>query len=119
MKPEIADGLLAAWNRKLYLWFTQYNEEYAGGVCGAPVIVLGSGCRQLGSWDPVLRRITISLEHVRRDPWLEVMDTLRHEMAHPVRPRGVRGRRTTPWPGIPARLRDPALLPSRHLGFSR
>ena len=82
MKQEIADGLLAAWNRKLYLWFSQYNEEYAGGRLRRPVITLGSGSRQLGSWDPVLRRITISLEHVRRDPWLEVMDTLRHEMAH-------------------------------------
>ena len=82
MKQEIAAELLAAWNRKLYLWFSQYNEEYAGGGLRRPVIVLGSGSRQLGSWDPVLRRITISVEHVRRDPWLEVMDTLRHEMAH-------------------------------------
>ena len=82
MKQEIADGLLAAWNRKLYLWFSQYNEEYAGGRLRRPVITLGSGSRKLGSWDPVLRCITISLEHLRRDPWLEVMDTLRHEMAH-------------------------------------
>ena len=82
MKPEIAAGLLAAWNRKLYLWFSQYNEEYAGGRLRRPLITLASGCRQLGSWDPAMRRITISVEHVRRDPWLDVMDTLRHEMAH-------------------------------------
>lgn len=36
----------------------------------------------LGHWKQSLRTLTLSAIHIERDPWLSVMDTLRHEMAH-------------------------------------
>ena len=47
-----------------------------------PVIRLGQGLSTLGHWQADQRTLTISEWHVQRDPWLAVMDTLRHEMAH-------------------------------------
>lgn len=82
MKSDVAAELLTAWNRNLYLWYARYNEEYVSNRLKRPIIEVGFGSQRLGSWDPVLRRIVISVEHIIRDPWLDVMDTLRHEMAH-------------------------------------
>jgi hypothetical protein len=47
-----------------------------------PLIVLSQAEEELGRWEGVHRRLSISLRHIERDPWLEVMETLRHEMAH-------------------------------------
>ena len=74
--------LSAAWVRALYRWWEHYDHEYLRGALRRPRIRLGEGIAQLGSWDPGLRRITISRRHILEDPWSEVMETLRHEMAH-------------------------------------
>lgn len=74
--------LSGAWVQALYRWWETYNREYLHHVLWRPQIRLGEGRSQLGSWDPVLRRITISRRHILDDPWHEVMETLRHEMAH-------------------------------------
>ena len=71
-----------AWNRRLYHFWHGYNREYLSGTMRTPVIRLGSGNHELGHWDGKTRTITISRVHIERDPWLSVMDTLRHEMAH-------------------------------------
>ena len=79
---ELAAGLHQAWTRKLAQWWAHYNQEYLGGVLQPPQIRLGEGERQLGLWEADLRRLSIGLHHVQQHPWLEVMETLRHEMAH-------------------------------------
>ena len=76
--------LRTAWTRKLYLWWGYYNEEYLSGALKRPVIRLGGGEGTLGSWDGTRRVLTVSDRHVERDAWLQVMETLRHEMAHQV-----------------------------------
>ncbi|MDP6777016.1 MAG: DUF2786 domain-containing protein [Candidatus Latescibacteria bacterium] len=78
----IEDRLRETWNRKLYAWWNHYNDEYAGGALRTPVIGIGGALSTLGHWDGTRRTLTISEAHIRRDPWLAVMDTLRHEMAH-------------------------------------
>lgn len=80
-RPLGAD-LHAAWNRKLYQWWHHYNEEYLANVLQPPVIELSHASETLGHWDPQLRRIRISTDHISSAPWGAVMDTLRHEMAH-------------------------------------
>ncbi|MFQ5930438.1 MAG: SprT-like domain-containing protein [Acidobacteriota bacterium] len=70
------------WNRKLYLWWRYYNQEYLSGALKAPLIRVGDGEHELGRWDGARRTLTISEAHIIQDPWLSVMDTLRHEMAH-------------------------------------
>ena len=74
--------LTGAWTRALYRWWEHYDREYLRQALRRPQIRLGEGRTQLGSWDPALRRITISRRHILDDPWHEVMETLRHEMAH-------------------------------------
>ncbi|MCZ6636343.1 MAG: DUF2786 domain-containing protein, partial [bacterium] len=78
----LAEELRTAWNRKLYVWWAYYNEEYLKGALTRPVIRLGQGDSTLGAWQRVGRVLTISEGHIDRDPWLSVMETLRHEMAH-------------------------------------
>ncbi len=81
--PDVHSGdLSSAWVRALYRWWRHFDHEYLHQALRRPQIRLGEGRAQLGSWDPGLRRITISRRHILDDPWPEVMDTLRHEMAH-------------------------------------
>ncbi len=80
--PEIRSELLEAWNRKLYLWWSHYNQEYLQGALRQPVIRLGESVADLGQWNGATHTLTISIHHIQRDPWTTVMETLRHEMAH-------------------------------------
>ena len=75
-------ALREAWNRKLCQWWRYYNDDYLGGALKQPLISLSDGETALGLWQPERRSLSISVSHVERDPWLEVMETLRHEMAH-------------------------------------
>ncbi len=72
----------AAWCRELAQWWSYFNEEYLGGALRAPSIELFDSVADLGRWDRNRRLIGLSRSHLREDPWSEVMDTLRHEMAH-------------------------------------
>lgn len=75
-------GLDRAWGRALYRWWEFYDREYLRSVLQRPVIQLSDASQRLGAWEPALRRITISRQHILNDPWTDVLDTLRHEMAH-------------------------------------
>lgn len=79
---ELTGELRNIWNRKLYLWWRNYNEGYLVGALKLPLIRVGDGKHQLGYWDGARRTLSISEAHIIQDPWLSVMDTLRHEMAH-------------------------------------
>ena len=80
--PHGPADLERAWGRALYRWWEFYNSQYLRDALQRPLLQLGEGRQRLGEWDPNLRRITISRQHIRIDPWSEVLDTLRHEMAH-------------------------------------
>ena len=75
-------ALHLAWNRQLYHWWTYYDQEYLGGVLHRPVIELSQGRGEWGRWDRGGGRLFISVHHIEAAPWVEVMETLRHEMAH-------------------------------------
>lgn len=74
--------LRTAWTRKLVMWWQHYNTLYLQDALRLPVMRLGEGLSTLGYWQREQRTLTISQEHIARDAWLAVMDTLRHEMAH-------------------------------------
>ena len=82
--PADASGtdLERAWVDALYRWWAHYAREYLRGALRRPLIDLGDGRQRLGEWDAALRRIRISRQHLAEDPWNDVLDTLRHEMAH-------------------------------------
>ncbi len=68
--------------RKLHVWWDHYNETYLSGVLSRPVIVLSGSGLALGHWDQSRRTIAISSSHIVSHAWEDVLDTLRHEMAH-------------------------------------
>ncbi|NKB70752.1 MAG: DUF2786 domain-containing protein [Candidatus Latescibacteria bacterium] len=71
-----------AWNRQLYHWWDYYDQEYLGGAMRRPVIELSQARGEWGRWDGGGRRLFIARHHIETSPWIEVMETLRHEMAH-------------------------------------
>ena len=71
-----------AWTSKLLRWWHDYNDEYLSGALRPPIIQLGNQSQHLGQWDRARRTLSISAAHIERNPWLSVMETLRHEMAH-------------------------------------
>jgi len=78
----LRQDLLVAWNRQLYIWWEYYNGLYLARQLKKPVIEISEGRSAFGKWDKDKRRILVSREHIEKDPWLDVMETLRHEMAH-------------------------------------
>jgi hypothetical protein len=81
-RDALKGELRTAWTRKLAHWWRHYNEEYLAAELRAPMFGIGRGERTLGQWDGIHRTLMISEAHIVRDPWLTVMETLRHEMAH-------------------------------------
>ena len=81
-RADVATELQRSWVRKLYAWRRHYNEDYLDGALALPLIELGGVGAVLGSWDAKHRRMRIAAGHIAADPWLRVLDTLRHEMAH-------------------------------------
>ena len=79
---ELREQLHTAWVRKLAVWWRHYNEEYLDGSLRPPLITLSGASSEWGHWELRTRRLSISAPHIEREPWLEVMETLRHEMAH-------------------------------------
>ena len=74
--------LRVEWARQILYWWKYYNSLYLHEALIAPLIDIGDSKTYLGRWccDPPV--ITISYDHIVRDSWLTVLDTLRHEMAH-------------------------------------
>ncbi len=81
-QEALCDRLHIAWLRRLTVGWHHYNEEYLDGVLRLPIIALSDAGAEWGCWDLRTRQIRISARHIEHDPWLIVMETLRHEMAH-------------------------------------
>lgn len=74
-ESDLARRLLEAW--------VEANLVFAKGALRTPILrieTLGNG--HLGHWRRDRRELAIDRGHVTGDPWADVMDTLRHEMAH-------------------------------------
>lgn len=92
---EVLLGAFAeAWNRVRYTHSLSLQP---------PTFALHDGRSRLGHWTAATRTISMSREHALDDPWLEVHETLVHELAHQVvdellggdvTPHGPRFRRT-------------------------
>lgn len=79
---RLAANLRVAWTRKLVLWWQHYNAEYLQSALRMPLIEIVDARSTLGRWHGGERRLVIAEAHIENDPWLDVLDTLRHEMAH-------------------------------------
>lgn len=70
------------WLHELSERWGGYNFEYLDGRLSRPTLKIDYVESRLGQWNPQRRCISISARHITHDPWLEVLETLRHEMAH-------------------------------------
>jgi hypothetical protein len=71
-----------SWAQQLFLEWEWFNGNLLSGALRAPVLEISHHDARLGHWDLATRTLAISARHIERDPWLAVIETLRHEMAH-------------------------------------
>jgi hypothetical protein len=87
--PGTADtltpALRKAWLDRLREVWRRVNHEKLADRLRPPVFTIDVGPdRRLGRWEVATRTLGISEAHIWQHPWLEVVDTLKHEMAHQV-----------------------------------
>lgn len=58
------------------------NSKLFEHLLSPPSFELSEASKMLGSWDPVRRVISIQLDLIKSASWFEVIEVLRHEMAH-------------------------------------
>lgn len=78
----VPEALLGAWAQQLHRFHHSYNYDYLGSRLRTPVFRLVDSTDRLGAWRPETRTIEISTEHILTHTWEDVLETLRHEMAH-------------------------------------
>ena len=77
-------SLERAWLRQLAHRWRQLNHELLNDRLRPPTFSLDDATQRLGSWHGDTRTLTLSRHHILDAPWREVVETLRHEMAHQV-----------------------------------
>jgi hypothetical protein len=70
------------WAMHLFQEWDWFNVNFLKGALRPPVIEISPHRSRLGQWSRETRTLAISAHHVEADPWVAVIETLRHEMAH-------------------------------------
>ncbi len=78
------ERLHRAWIRRLRQEWGEINGARLEGRLRPPVFAIDPPGRRMGRWDPAGRILALAEHHIWDDPWDEVLETLRHEMAHQV-----------------------------------
>jgi len=76
---RVLQGLAAEWENAVWLL-----PEKLRLALKKPLFAIGTASRNLGTWDPGKRKITISRNVVSDGRWDDVREVLLHEMAHQV-----------------------------------
>lgn len=79
---QIRQRLVWQWGRRLRREYESINCSLLGSALRPAVLEIAAHLRLLGRWDVNTRTISIGLRHIEQDPWVEVIETLKHEMAH-------------------------------------
>ena len=75
------EDLERIWARWLLREYTHANLYYRMKL-KAPVLEVGDIGAKHGCWNPLTRVLSIHRNTIRKYPWNEVVDILKHEMAH-------------------------------------
>ena len=73
-----------AWLTEVSRRWQHINETSLASQLSLPTFALSDSATVLGSWTPATRTLAISRAHIADATWIEIDDTLRHEMAHQV-----------------------------------
>ncbi|MEC8191867.1 MAG: DUF2786 domain-containing protein [Myxococcota bacterium] len=71
-----------ALTRELSRWWADINRSQFGGAMRPPSLLVDESSRRLGCWDGATRTIQLSGSLIAQRPWSDVIEVLRHEMAH-------------------------------------
>jgi hypothetical protein len=77
-RAELERALL----EELKLWWAGLNHRLFDGRMNPPVLLLKDTGRQLGAWERGTRHLGLSRTLVQEASWGEVVEVLKHEMAH-------------------------------------
>ena len=83
-QQQLEDRLRRIWLHEIARRWSRINERELGGRLEPPVFSLHDGEARLGTWSPRVRALSLSALHVAGSTWMEIEETLRHEMAHQV-----------------------------------
>jgi hypothetical protein len=79
---KLPSELHRAWLARLARDWNTLNWYYLDGVMKPPIFLLSDSRDRLGQWDTEQRTIAISGWHIATHSWHEVLESLKHEMAH-------------------------------------
>jgi hypothetical protein len=79
---KLPPELHQAWLDRLAWEWSSLNWMYLQGELKVPIFELSRGRERLGMWIAARRTIAISGHHIATHSWDEVVETLKHEMAH-------------------------------------
>ena len=79
---EAGAELRTRWAAHLFQEWEWFNTHFLREALKPPVFEVSEHAGRLGHWDSHTRTLSISGRHILEDPWLAVVETLRHEMAH-------------------------------------
>ena len=83
LPPQLRATLHPGWLRRLRQDWTNANVQQLNSELKLPVLCIDTGAQvRLGQWQPRGRVMSISESHILAQSWFEVVDTLRHEIAH-------------------------------------
>lgn len=82
LPPPLSSVLEAELIRRLAREFAWRNELHFGKKLRAPLLALSDATSRLGAWHRASRRLEISRTLVASRPWTEIVEVLKHEMAH-------------------------------------
>lgn len=82
MAAELSAELEAKLLARLVSEWDSVNYMYFNDALQRPVLLLSSARGRLGQWNGSLRTLEISRPLVLEYPWVEVMEVLKHEVAH-------------------------------------
>lgn len=76
------DHLHNAWLHQLRYEWQKINREFLASRLKMPMLVIDKSVARLGYWQESTRLIGIAEKHIWDQPWAEVVETLKHEIAH-------------------------------------
>lgn len=72
----------SALSRELARWWAEINQNEFKGAMRPPSLLVDQAERRLGCWQRSTRTIHLAERLIEEHPWGEVIEVLRHEMAH-------------------------------------
>ena len=82
MASVTLEFLHRAWLKRLRDEWQTVNKEKLSNRLKLPVLLIDRTSKRLGHWEHAQRTLGISEQHIWQHPWLDVVETLKHEMAH-------------------------------------